>query len=142
MMNAMKVAMLLCDAAQEVGGKLYVLGGGWSVKGPEPAPMAFALKIDVPWSEANRQHHFTLALESEDGHPVELPSGEGMAPVRVDGEFEVGRPPGLAPGADIDAALAVSLPPLPLAPGRYAWQLTIDGSAPDDWRRSFTVRPA
>jgi len=24
-----KVTMMLADAAQEVGGKLYILGGGW-----------------------------------------------------------------------------------------------------------------
>ena len=27
----MKTTLLLCDYAQEVGGKLYVLGGGWSI---------------------------------------------------------------------------------------------------------------
>ena len=32
----MKVTILLADAAQAVEGKLFVLGGGWSVTGPEP----------------------------------------------------------------------------------------------------------
>ena len=32
--------MLLADAAQQLGGKLYILGGGWSVTGPQPAPSA------------------------------------------------------------------------------------------------------
>jgi hypothetical protein len=41
--------MLLADAAQEAAGKLYILGGGWSVTGPQMPPMAIALKIDVPW---------------------------------------------------------------------------------------------
>ena len=44
----MKVTMLLADAAQAVNGKLYILGGGWSVAGPDPTPMAIALKMEVP----------------------------------------------------------------------------------------------
>ena len=36
----MKATLLLADAAQAAEGKLYVLGGGWSVTGPGPAPMA------------------------------------------------------------------------------------------------------
>ena len=38
--------MLLCDAAQVADGKLYILGGGWSMTGPDPVPSAVALKID------------------------------------------------------------------------------------------------
>ena len=39
--------MMLCDAAQVADGKLYVLGGGWSLIGPDPMPSAIAMKIDV-----------------------------------------------------------------------------------------------
>ena len=35
--------MLLCDAAQAVEGKLYILGGGWNTIGPDPAPTAIAM---------------------------------------------------------------------------------------------------
>jgi hypothetical protein len=31
----MKVTMMRADAVQAVAGKLYILGGGWSVTGPE-----------------------------------------------------------------------------------------------------------
>src|SRR5712692_6126152 len=58
----MKVTMLLADAAQAVNGKLYILGGGWSVTGPAPSPSAIALKIEVPWDEANTRHKLTLDL--------------------------------------------------------------------------------
>jgi len=50
----------LADAAQEVRGKLYILGGGWSVTGPDVPPMALAIKLDVPWSDANASHDFVL----------------------------------------------------------------------------------
>ena len=34
--------MLLCDAAQVSDGKLFILGGGWSMTGPDPVPSAVA----------------------------------------------------------------------------------------------------
>ena len=46
---------MLADAAQVAGGKLYVLGGGWSVL-YAPAPFAIALKIEVPWSVGDDTH--------------------------------------------------------------------------------------
>jgi len=130
--------MLLADAAQEVNGKLYVLGGGWSVTGPDVPPMSLAIKLDVPWSEANRSHTFDIVLVDTDGHAVGADGG--ASGIRVDGRFEVGRPPGLPAGSDIDFAFAVSIPPVPLAPGRYAWQLSIDGRTHEDWLRPFQVR--
>ena len=130
--------MMLADAAQEVNGKLYVLGGGWSVTGPALPPMALALKLDVPWSAANQEHEFLLVLVDADGHPVRVAGDDGE--VRAGGTFEVGRPPDLPAGTDIDFAFAVTVPSLPLAPGRYAWQLWIDGETSEDWQRPFQVR--
>lgn len=133
--------MMLADAAQEVGGKLFILGGGWSITGPTVPPMAVALKVDVPWNQANQTHQWELVLTDADGKPISLETQEGAQEIRIGGEFEVGRPAGLAPGSDIDLALTVNVGPLPLEPGnRYAWQLWIDGVTDDDWRRAFTVR--
>lgn len=129
--------MLLADAAQEVNGKLYVLGGGWSVTGPDVPPMSLAIKLDVPWSAANESHRFEIVLIDEDGRPVSANGGSG---VRVDGTFEVGRPAGTPAGSDIDFAFAVNVPPFPLPPGRYAWALSIDGETRADWQRPFQVR--
>lgn len=134
----MRVTMLLADAAQEVNGKLYILGGGWSVTGPDVPPMSLAIKLDVPWSEANVPHRFEMVLVDTDGRTIST-GGEGPD-VRVDGTFEVGRPAGLPAGSDIDFAFAVSVPPFPLTPGRYAWQLSIDGDTREDWLRPFQVR--
>lgn len=135
----MRVTMLLADAAQEVNGKLYVLGGGWSVTGPDVPPMSLAIKLDVPWGESNTEHTFTIVLVDADGQPVSSGTEEGPD-VRVDGTFEVGRPVGMPAGSDIDFAFAVQVPPFPLAHGRYAWQLSIDGRTREDWRRPFQVR--
>jgi hypothetical protein len=135
----MRVTMMLADAAQEVNGKLYILGGGWSVTGPLLPPMALALKLDVPWSAANQTHEFLLVLVDADGHPVRVAAGD-EGEVRAGGTFEVARPPGLPPGTDIDFAFAVTVPSLPLSAGRYAWQLWIDGETREDWQRPFQVR--
>ena len=70
----MRVTMMLADSAQAVAGKLYVLGGGWSITGPEPAPSAIAIKLDVPWDQAEVAHRWTLALVDADGTPVFLPA--------------------------------------------------------------------
>ena len=72
-----KVTMLLCDAAQVSDGKLYILGGGWSMTGPDPVPSAVALKIDVDWHEAEKPHHWELFLEDADGRPVMMETAEG-----------------------------------------------------------------
>ncbi len=83
----MKVTMLLADAAQAVEGKLYILGGGWSITGPDPTPMAIALKIEVPWNDSNTPHHLHLVLCDEDGRPVRVPTPTGEQPLRPDSRF-------------------------------------------------------
>ena len=122
----MRVTMLLADAAQEVNGKLYVLGGGWSVTGPDVPPMALAIKLDVPWSAANQAARVRARAGRHRRPPGRRPgrrrgrAGRGHA-------SRSGRPGGVPAGSDIDFAFAVSVPPFPLAAGRYAWQLLIDG---------------
>lgn len=139
----MKVTMLLADSAQAVGGKLYILGGGWSTTGPEPAVMALAIKIEVPWDQANRRHAMTLSLQTADGQPVKVATPLGDQPVELKNEFEVGRPAGLKPGTPLDLPIAINLPPIPLSPDSvYVWRLTIDDQTHDDWALSFTTRPA
>ncbi|MHB1552466.1 MAG: DUF6941 family protein [Acidimicrobiales bacterium] len=138
----MKVTMLLCDAAQVADGKLYILGGGWSMTGPDPVPSAVALKIEVDWNEADRTHHWELFLEDADGRPVLVQTPEGSQPVEVRGEFTVTHPPTVPEGSPIDVALAVNMGPIPLPPGaRYTWRLTIDGEALPGADLGFTTRP-
>ena len=140
----MKVTMLLADSAQAVGGKLYILGGGWSITGPGPVPSAIALKIEVPRDLAARRHNLVLELLNADGQPVTVPTPPDGAqqPIRMEGQFETGIPTGLIPGTPIDAVLALNILPLPLPPGaRYTWQLSIDGDTREEWQVSFSTRP-
>ena len=134
--------MLLADSAQVADGKLYILGGGWSLTGPDPTPQAIAMKVDVGWHEAEIGHHWELFLEDADGRPVILETPDGHHPIEVRGEFQVARPPTVPEGTPIDVALAVNLGPLPLGAGnRFAWRLSIDGESHEDWTLGFTTRP-
>jgi hypothetical protein len=125
--------MMLADAAQVVDGKIYMLGGGWSVMGPDPVPAAVAVKIEVPWDQANTPHKLRLALRDADGNVV----------AEIGSDFEVGRPPGLPAGMAIDVSQAINHGPLAgLVPGqRYEWSVTIDDESRDDWGCAFFVRP-
>jgi hypothetical protein len=121
-MGGVKITMLLADAAQQVGGKLYILGGGWSTTGSPTAPMAVAIKIEVPWDRTNVSHDWRLALVDADGRPVQTSDDRA---VEVSGQLEVGRPAGLPDGTPLDAPLVVSFGSMPLSPGRYEWRLEI-----------------
>jgi len=125
----MKVTLLLSDWAEVLNGKLYIMGGGWSrVIAGFPLTIGVAIMIRVPWTGANQQHRLKFVVTTADGQPLMGPTPEGEKPVMAEGAFEVGRPPGLSPGSDIDAPMAFKLGPLVLSPGRYDCELEIDGS--------------
>jgi hypothetical protein len=139
-----KATLLLADYAQVSDGKLTIVGGGWSVTGPEPSPFAIAILVQVPWDQANMRHTLRLELLDADGIPVTIENEAGEEEPIVffdDVAFEVGRPPGLKPGTPLDFPVAVNSMPLPIPPGgRYEWRLVIDGRSDDDWRLPFTIR--
>lgn len=137
----MKVTMMLCDHAQVAEGKMNLIGGGWAITGPAPMPFGIALIIDVPWHLTNSKHTFRLELIDLDGQAVVPPGADG--PVAIDGEFEVGRPPGARPGVSLPFMAAMNSGPLPLDPGQhFEWRLTVNGQADEDWRLAFSTRPA
>lgn len=120
------ITALLCDHAQVAEGKLFISGGGWSLCGPGPFVHALAAKVGVPWDQANRKHTLRARIEDEDGRPVLV--GDPPSEIELQTEFEVGRPPGVTPGTQLDMPFAVNLGPLELPPGQgFLWVLTIDG---------------
>jgi hypothetical protein len=134
--------MMLADSAQASENKLYILGGGWDVTGPAMPPFAIAMLIHVPWDQTNRRHRWTLELVDADGNAVIVPTPMGgEEPVAVTGEFEVGRPAGVAAGSWLVVPVAITFGPLPLTPGgRYEWRLTVADQTDEDWRLPFAVR--
>lgn len=120
----MKATMLLCDHAQVANDKLYVLGGGWShVAFPDmPFPLALAVLLHVPWTAANEKHKFSMRLIDDDG---ELQSFLGVD-VTNEAEFEVGRPPGLKPGSDINQPMVFKYDGLALPAGGYVFEFAVN----------------
>jgi hypothetical protein len=143
--------MLLCDAAQAVAGKLYILGAGWSqILVPDtPVNMALAVKLEVDWHQANDPHRVTLNLLDADGEQVSLPMMQAVegeeepqltdVPVVNEVMVETGRPPGLAPGTSLDAPLVFDFHGLALPTGSYVWELQVNGEP--QARVAFRVGP-
>lgn len=117
--------MVLCDFAEAVNGKLYIMGAGWEqLRANSPAPVAVALIVTVPWNQTNVQHELLLELTDEDGHRIAL--GEPPQQVVQQVTFEAGRPPGVKPGTGQNAPLALRFNALPLPPGGYSFVVRID----------------
>jgi hypothetical protein len=116
--------LVVADAAEVVGGKLYLLGGGWDrmlvpqVPGPPAVPFAVALGINVPWNLTNRKLGFSVDVQDADG---------GQVAQLAAGEFEVGRPLGLRPGTSQRFQIAMPARPEFGGAGRYAIRCAIDG---------------
>ena len=121
----MDATLLLCDHAEAVGGKLYINGGGWNVllRPGVPVNVSLAILIEVPWDAANTQHRLRAYLLTEDGATVSGPYGDSL---EVEGEFEVGRPPGVKPGSTLNTPLAINFNALTLDAGGYEWRLEVD----------------
>lgn len=110
--------LTMANHAEAVNGLLYLSGTGWDrltrryPAGQKPRPHHFGIGVSilVPWIEANRKHGLSLWIEDEDG-------GEPL--IRVEGELEVGRPPGVPEGSDRRAVLAVDATVEFPSPGGY-----------------------
>ena len=101
--------LILGDSAQVLGNKLYLLGGGWdrlTVNSgfPRNQHCAVAMAIKVPWNETNHKHTFEIEVVSED-----LTTEEPKSMVKMAGQFEVGRPPGIPQGQDQRIQLALEM---------------------------------
>ncbi len=138
MASPIEVTPVLCDAAQvdAQAGKVHMLGAGWSVTTSPTTPSAAVVMLGIPWDRSNRPIHVSLALVDQDGKPVTIPGPNGQTEVKIEADVEVGRPPGVPSGVMLDANLAPVMPPLPLEPGRYSWQLDLTPSG-ESASRSF-----
>jgi hypothetical protein len=134
-----RVTLLLCDSAQAVGDKLYILGAGWSFTGPVIGPMALAILVQIPWTETNQPHRVRVELVDADGQPILIESD----PVLIEGTLEVGRPPGHPAGTPINVPLAFNIPTLALTPGqRFVWRVSVDDQHREEWEVAFNTRAA
>jgi hypothetical protein len=127
--------LILADSAQVVGGKLFLLGGGWDVLTvnadfPLHTRCAVAASFRVPWNDTNRPHDIEIEICTEDRRDTLM---------KANGQIEVGRPPGIPEGsvqrAQIAADMALRFP----EPGTYEIVARINGE--DKGHVPFRVVP-
>jgi hypothetical protein len=99
--------IILADSAEVVNNKLYLIGGGWDSLTVNSQPpilhsCAVAVAFSVPWNETNQQHNIEIAIDDQDGTQL----------VKVEGQVEVGRPPGtpLGKAQRVQMAIKMALP--------------------------------
>jgi hypothetical protein len=120
-----EATILLCDAAQQVGGKLYMLGAGWSSVLRVPGGrtnIALAVMLSVPWDMANRPFDIEARLITDEGT---LASSEGE-PVRQRGTVEVARGFGLPQGSPLPSSFVMDFGSLDLSPGGYVFEFRVE----------------
>src|SRR5207244_782998 len=119
--------MLLADWAEAINGKLYIQGGGWTQKPLGEPPLlscALAVRLLLGWDEANTKHDLTIRLLTDDGDGVEAVEGQAVV---IESQVEVGRPPGIRKGSELDAALCINIQGLPMKKGRFRFALEFRG---------------
>ena len=62
--------LILADAASIADGKLYMLGGGWTITGPQPISSAVVLLVDSVEPRETKRHECEIMLLHADGSPA------------------------------------------------------------------------
>jgi len=124
--------LILADGAQVVGGKLYLLGGGWDVLTvnsafPVTQRCAVAAAFRIPWNETNQRHNVEIEIASDDGKSL----------AKIGGQLEIGRPVGIPPGSEQRAQLAADVPLEFKEPGVFAIVARVEGQ--EETRTAFRV---
>ena len=116
--------LVTADAVQVANEKLYVLGGAWRYvyvrKFPAEHSMGIALGILVPWEQTNIRHDIEVVLLDADGNQI-------LDSPLIQGQFETGRPPGMASGAEQRVLMAVNFRAPLKDPGQYQIIARLDG---------------
>jgi uncharacterized protein DUF6941 len=125
----------LADSVVAAEGKLYALGVGWNTITVPVIPFAhprigIGVLVRVPYTATNQQHSLVISLEDGDGGVVALgdrPDGTGKVE-QFSIDFNVGRPPTLAPGDEQVVPFALQIDHLPFEQlGPYRFVFAIDG---------------
>ena len=127
--------IILADFAEVLNGKLYTMGGGWETLTvnalPVPQNIAVAVSFLVPWNETNQRHEFLIEIVDQDGKRM----------VGVNGEMEVGRPPGIPLGLTQRTMLAVNITATFEQLGTYVVSTSIHGQASSELKFRVIAGP-
>ena len=94
---------LLADHTEIMGGKLYLMGGGWDVTNVSDTPVqvrvGIAMGLRFGWGEAGQPAPVTVVIEDDDGQEF----------VRLDATLQANRPPELPAGVEQLSQLAANV---------------------------------
>lgn len=125
--------LLVANHAEAINGLLYISGGGWTQHmrpaipggGVAPSHIGIAVSVRVPWSETEKPIAISLDIEDLDGNR-QLSS--------LNGQINVGKPPGVAPGTDQYAAVAANAEvAFPHAGSYRIIARLVEGGKPKHW---------
>ena len=127
--------LILADAAEVIGNKLYVMGGGWDrltvhTEFPVAQHLAVAVSIALNPDELGQTHEFVLDVQS--------PQGKWLASLEAD--FEVSLPQGSAPNRSQRWQFASSMDLSLDVAGKYAIVVFLNGD--EVGRQVFEVNQA
>jgi len=116
--------LLLCDSAQVANGKLFILGGGWTLyrAANYPTNIQIGLAVDVSFNrtEAGVKFPLKVSIADEAGIPI-IPA--------MDGQIEAGQPAQEVPkGALLKLPLAINTALQLPRPGRYTIVMSVGSS--------------
>lgn len=136
--TSLEVNAFLADSVTTAEGKIYAHGVGWNLLMATVLPVQHSrigvgILIRVPWTSTNQSHEMQLRLEDADGCALPLtdkPEGEpGEKAYKVGTNFNVGRPPYLAPGEDQIVPMSINIDGLRFEKAeRYRFVISIDGT--------------
>ncbi len=111
---------LLADAAQAVGGKVFILGGGWNLfrapNFPAPVQLAIAVGLGFTAEEVGIQFPLNVVIADEAGVPV-VPE--------MKGQVETGQPaPDVPKTASVKIPVAINISLSLPHPGTYGIVVT------------------
>lgn len=114
--------LMLADAAEVSGGKMFILGGGWNVfynnqrQGSHVTMLAAALSLG--WAELGNEHTFVVDLEE---------AGQRLGQI-ASGTFSMPKPTGDSFVKHQTFMLAVPIE-VTVKPGSFRVKLVVDGKA-------------
>lgn len=135
----MELDAFLADSVVAAEGKVYVQGGGWNsifaLTFPFRQPrLGICVLVRVPYTETNRMHTFTIKMLDDDGNTIPIadaPPGSDNPEAKVrelTGQFNIGRPPTIAPGDEQIVPLAVNIDGLLVShPGTISVVIEVNG---------------
>lgn len=116
--------VVLADAAQVAGGKLFILGGGWSLframHFPSPVQLAVAASISFTASEIGLKFPLQIIVADDAGVPI-VPPMKGEVQT---GQAAADTPRGATHRVPVAANMGITLP----RAGKYAITVTIGSS--------------